>query len=158
MNDFFTNFYSWYGDALDELNKAPMYYTTLYTSYPTETKEVVNATVDTPLAFNLITDTDKDITLELGMAGVKKENLKISRKGRTFTITCVGVGVVNNNGDKKIGYIKKGLKVPSDKDVVSTFVVPDTFDVEKVKFTYENGLLTVVVPIRDEEKSVDVEF
>lgn len=152
------NFDYIFNDIFDSFNDlSPItYYTSV--SGPTE-KEIVNAIVDTPLAFNLKTDSNKECKLELGMAGVKKENIKITKKGRTFTITCVGTEKSDEeNEDKKVVVFRKGLKVPSEKDVVSTFDVPEIFDVDKANIDYIDGLLTIVVPIKDEEKPKDIKF
>lgn len=156
MNEF-NNF--WFGlfDDLIDASIYPMRYT--YVSDYPQTNDVVKATVESPLAFNLITDSDKEVTLELAMAGVKKENLKITKKGRIFTITCVGTKTDDNKKDeKKVAILKKGLKVPSTTDVTSYFSVPEQFDCEKAKFNYEDGLLTIVVPLRDEEKPAEIKF
>lgn len=160
MNDFnFNGFWNGIFDDLFESTLYPMTYTYIGNDYP-QTNDVIKATVESPLAFNLITDSDKEITLELAMAGVKKDNLKITKKGRTFTITCVGTKSDDDKKDKKkVAILKKGLKVPStDEDVISYFSVPEQFDCEKAKFNYEDGLLTIVVPLRDEDKPIDIKF
>ena len=55
--------------------------------------------------------------------------------------------------------MRKGLKVPStNENVTSYFSVPEQFDVDKAKFNYEDGLLTIVVPLRDEDKPIDIKF
>ena len=155
------NFDYIFNDIFDSFNDlSPITYYTSVSGFPTE-KEIVNAIVDTPLAFNLKTDSNKECKLELAMAGVKKENLKITKKGRTFTITCVGTESKKDedkNEDKKVAVFKKGLKVPSEKDIASTFDVPEIFDVDKAKFDYTDGLLTIVVPLKDEEKPRDIKF
>lgn len=152
----FNDFNNFFDDIFDYF-MSPAYVTTCVSGgdFP-NTKEVVNATVESPLAFNLITDSDKEITLELGMAGVKKENLKISKKGRTYTIVCLGTK--SDVDEKKVAVLRKGLKVPSTDDITSTFVVPETFDIEKSKIKYEDGLLTINVPLKETEKSTEVKF
>lgn len=149
-------FDDFFNDVFESFKTFPNCYTIVYTTNPTESKEVVNAIVDSPLAFNLITNSDKDITLEIAMAGVKKSNLKITRKNRTFTITCLGVK--KDKDDKKVAIIKNGLKVPSEKDIVSNFNVPETFDVEKTTIDYTDGLLTISVPLKEEEKPCEIKF
>lgn len=156
MNDF-NSF--WYG-IFDDLMEYPMHFTTISSNDYPQANDVVKATVESPLSFNLKTDSDKEITLELGMAGVKKENLKITKKGRTFTITCCGVKSDDKKetDEKNVVYIRKGLKVPSNEEVVSKFSVPETFDVEKATFNYENGMLTVIVPLKKEELPCEIKF
>lgn len=160
MNDFnFNGFWNGIFDDLFESTLYPMTYTYIGNDYP-QTNDVVKATVESPLAFNLITDSDKEVTLELAMAGVKKENLKITKKGRIFTITCIGTKSDDDKKDeKKVAILRKGLKVPStDGDVTSYFSVPEQFDVDKAKFNYEDGLLTIVVPLKEEEKPSEIKF
>ena len=158
MNNF-DNF--WFGIIDDLMNPSmnyPCTFTTVSCDYP-QTNDVVKATVESPLAFNLITDSDKEVTLELAMAGVKKENLKITKKGRIFTITCVGTKSDDDKKDeKKVAILRKGLKVPSTENVESYFSVPEQFDVDKAKFNYEDGLLTIVVPLKEEEKPSEIKF
>lgn len=159
MNEF-NNF--WFG-LIDDLMNTSMDYPYTYTTvscndYP-QVKDVVKATVESSLSFNLKTDSDKEVKLELGMAGVKKENLKITKKGRIFTITCLGSKSDKKDTDEKnVVYIRKGLKVPSDEDVVSYFSVPEIFDIEKATFDYSDGLLTIVVPLKEEEKPSEIKF
>lgn len=151
----------WFGIIDDLMNPSmdyPCTFTTVSCDYP-QTNDVVKATVESPLAFNLITDSDKEVTLELAMAGVKKENLKITKKGRIFTITCVGTKSDDDKKDeKKVAILRKGLKVPSTENVESYFSVPEQFDVDKAKFNYEDGLLTIVVPLKEEEKPSEIKF
>ena len=151
----------WFGIIDDLMNPSmdyPCTFTTVSCDYP-QTNDVVKATVESPLAFNLINDSDKEVTLELAMAGVKKENLKITKKGRIFTITCIGTKSDDDKKDeKKVAILRKGLKVPSTENVESYFSVPEQFDVDKAKFNYEDGLLTIVVPLRDEEKPSEIKF
>ena len=151
----------WFGIIDDLMNPSmdyPCTFTTVSCDYP-QTNDVVKATVESPLAFNLITDSDKEVTLELAMAGVKKENLKITKKGRIFTITCIGTKSDDDKKDeKKVAILRKGLKVPSTENVESYFSVPEQFDVDKAKFNYEDGLLTIVVPLKEEEKPSEIKF
>ena len=151
----------WFGIIDDLMNPSmdyPCTFTTVSCDYP-QTNDVVKATVESPLAFNLITDSDKEVTLELAMAGVKKENLKITKKGRIFTITCVGTKSDDDKKDeKKVAILRKGLKVPSTENVESYFSVPEQFDVDKAKFNYKDGLLTIVVPLKEEEKPSEIKF
>ena len=157
------NFDSFWFGIIDDLMNPSMNYPYTYTTvssndYP-QVKDVVKATVESPLSFNLKTDSDKEVKLELGMAGVKKENLKITKKGRIFTITCLGSkSDKKDTEEKNVVYIRKGLKVPSDEDVTSYFSVPEQFDVEKANFNYEDGLLTIVVPLKEEEKPSEIKF
>ena len=158
MNEFNNFWFGLFDDLMNASMDYPYTFTTVSCDYP-QTNDVVKATVESPLAFNLITDSDKEVTLELAMAGVKKENLKITKKGRIFTITCVGTKTDDNKKDeKKVAILRKGLKVPSAENVESYFSVPEQFDVDKAKFNYEDGLLTIVVPLREEEKPSEIKF
>lgn len=157
------NFDSFWFGIFDDLMNTPIGYPCTFTTvsssdYP-QVNDVVKATVESPLSFNLKTDSDKEVKLELGMAGVKKENIKITKKGRTFTITCLGLKSDKKDKDEKnVVYIRKGLKVPSNEDVVSYFSVDEIFDVEKATFDYSDGLLTIVVPLKEEEKPSEIKF
>ena len=159
MNEFNNFWFGLFDDLMNASMDYPYTFTTVSCDYP-QTNDVVKATVESPLAFNLITDSDKEVTLELAMAGVKKENLKITKKGRIFTITCIGTKSDDDKKDeKKVAILRKGLKVPStDGDVTSYFSVPEQFDVDKAKFNYEDGLLTIVVPLKEEEKPSEIKF
>lgn len=158
MNEFNNFWFGLFDDLMNASMDCPYTFTTVSCDYP-QTNDVVKATVESPLAFNLITDSDKEVTLELAMAGVKKENLKITKKGRIFTITCVGTKSDDDKKDeKKVAILRKGLKVPSTENVESYFSVPEQFDVDKAKFNYEDGLLTIVVPLREEEKPSEIKF
>ena len=159
MNEFNNFWFGLFDDLMNPSMDYPCRFTTVSCDYP-QTNDVVKATVESPLAFNLTTDSDKEVTLELAMAGVKKENLKITKKGRIFTITCVGTKSDDDKKDeKKVAILRKGLKVPStDENVTSYFSVPEQFNVDKEKFNYEDGLLTIVVPLKEEEKPSEIKF
>ena len=81
MNEFNNFWFCLFDDLMNTSMDYPCTFTTVSCDYP-QTNDVVKATVESPLAFNLTTDSDKEVTLELAMAGVKKENLKITKKGK----------------------------------------------------------------------------
>lgn len=159
MNEFSNFWFCLFDDLMNTSISYPCTFTTVSSSDYPQVNDVVKETVESPLSFNLKIDSDKEIKFELGTAGVKKENLKITKKGRNFTITCLGSKSDKKDTDEKnVVYIRKGLKVPSNEDVISYFSVPEQFDIDKAKFNYEDGLLTIVVPLKEEEKPSEIKF
>jgi HSP20 family protein len=89
-----------------------------------------------------VTETDESITIRCDMPGMQKDDIDISLKGNVLTI----------KGERKVEEEKKdeeGRIISRERRFGSfarSFTVPEEVKPEDVKTSYENGVLTIVVP------------
>jgi len=88
----------------------------------------------------------KDLTFDFAVAGYEKEDTSIDFNGDKMTLSIKG------RSPKKEGLkiLKTGIKTA---EVSSIFAVPvSKYDTENTKASINGGILTVVIPARDEIK------
>lgn len=124
-----------------------------YTTYSTDDKKVVNSVVDCELPYNLVKNEDSSITFSVALAGVAKDLVDIEREGRKLTITIKGV-----KDESKTVFLMKKIKLPSEEDLTIHFTPTEKYDVEKSKASIEDGLLTIIVPLKEDEKPTKVKI
>ena len=89
---------------------------------------------------------DNTIRLVAEIPGVKKDDLKVEFKGDAVTLsgkTSSPWGAGGKSGPREF---KKSVKLPCEVDV------------ERAEAKYENGILSVAVPISENEKSRSIEI
>jgi HSP20 family protein len=91
-------------------------------------------------------ETDDKVVLELEIPGVQKDELKIT----------VEDGVLKISGEKKTERDEKGrnyrIVERSFGKFERAFIIPDYVDVQKISAKYNNGVLTLEMPKKKEEK------
>ncbi|MDX9891451.1 MAG: Hsp20/alpha crystallin family protein [Bacteroidales bacterium] len=105
-----------------------------------------SATNTTLPSVNIMEDQDQ-FTVELAAPGFDKGDFKIEHNNNVLTISS----------DKKVeNEVKEGecfsRKEFSYQSFSRSFTIPDTIDDEKITAKYENGILKVILPKRDEAK------
>lgn len=105
-----------------------------------------SATNTTLPSVNILEDQDQ-FTVELAAPGFDKADFKIENNDKVLTISS----------DKKVeNEVKEGecysRKEFSYQSFSRSFTLPETVENEKITAKYENGILTVVLPKRDEAK------
>ena len=88
---------------------------------------------------------DKEIILKVVLAGIPKENIKLSVDDGCICINAENKECECNDCDCKI-----------DK----SFTLPDNIDVEKINAKYENGILNVILPKsvkEDKSKLIEIQ-
>lgn len=151
-----TIFNSWFGDyPFDWTQWRPQVpYTLTYTTSSIGksdklSKELVSA--DYPPS-NVIIDSNKNLVLELAVAGYKKENISIeqSPEDSNYLRISVSSGEETKDTDKEDKgkkpekvYLQKGIS--TKKSYVEFYVDPQKFDITKVSASLVDGILTVNV-------------
>lgn len=97
-----------------------------------------------------IAETEQNFTLHFAAPGFTKEDIKVKVEGDVLTVT----------GDAKIdtNEVKENFKRREfiHSSFSRQFTLPDTIDGEKIEGKYENGILTVVLPKKADNKQVNV--
>ena len=102
--------------------------------------------VSTP-AVNII-ETNDDFRLEMVAPGMKKENFKIEFQEDVLTISY-------DHDDNREGE-RRGWKYTTREynyhSFARSFSIPETIDVDRIHATYGDGILTLILPKKDEAK------
>lgn len=102
--------------------------------------------VKTPVLVNTV-ETKDGYKLEIAAPGFGKEQVKINVEGQLLTISAEKEAEKLNEGEN---YTRKEFAFASFK---RTFTLPKTVNAEKISADYSNGILTIVLPKKEEEKS-----
>jgi len=93
-----------------------------------------------------VKETENEIIVKADVPGVSEKDLEVKLEDGTLTI----------KGERKFEEEKKGEGYHRIERGYGTFVrcfsVPDTVDPDKVKATYKDGVLTVVLPKKEAAK------
>ena len=101
-----------------------------------------------------IYETENDLVIELDVPGLKKDDIKIS----------VQDGILVISGEKKIERDEKKKNYMIVERCFGKFErafnLPDYVDAEKIKAKYENGVLVINIPKKEEKKKkvIDVKI
>lgn len=82
--------------------------------------------------------------LESALTGYKKEWLSVSIEGTVLTIEAK----VPEEKDSDKQYLKRRIKATSFK---KSYKIPEGYDAEKADVTYEDGLLSVFIPLKEKK-------
>lgn len=85
---------------------------------------------------------NKEITLELATSGYKKSELAVTVEGNKIVVTGSPV-----TEEKKGTYLGKQRihKTPFTR----SYEIPNTYDLERTSVTYEDGILSITVPVKE---------
>lgn len=93
-----------------------------------------------------IKETANDFILELAIPGMKKSDFIIDVENKILSISSE---VTKEQEEKDEIYTRREFGYSSFK---RTFTLPDSIESDKVKATYEDGILMVTLPKREEAK------
>ncbi len=110
-----------------------------------ETMSVPDVSRGTIPAVNII-ETDENFKLELAAPGLKKEDFKISIDNDMLTISSEKKTESGTSGEK---YTRKEFTYSS---FTRTFTLPEMVDADKINASYEDGLMRVTLPKKEEAK------
>lgn len=99
----------------------------------------------TPALVN-IKDTKEGYQIEVAAPGFKKEDISVKVEGNLLTISAE---TKQESEVKEEKYTRKEFNYSSFK---RSFTLPKTIEVAKVGGNYENGILTVTLPKKEEAK------
>ena len=96
---------------------------------------------------NLYVNTDDHACIyEIALTGYKKSWLNVEVDGSILTIEANPDSEEAQIADKK--FLKRRIKANPFK---KTYKIPEGYDVEKAEVTFEDGLLTIFIPIKEEK-------
>lgn len=93
-----------------------------------------------------IVETEENFKVELAAPGLKKEDFKISIDNE---ILSIGAERKEEKSDVSEKFTRKEFSFSSFK---RSFTLPDFVDTEKISASYENGVMTLMLPKREEAK------
>lgn len=95
-----------------------------------------------------IMETNDDFHVELAAPGMKKDDFQIELADDTLTISST---VSDSGEDKESGhnYIRKEYGYAAFR---RSFYLPNTVEVEKIEARYEDGVLHLVIPKKEEAR------
>ena len=94
-----------------------------------------------------IAETDKEFSVEVAAPGMDKKDFKVSVEDNVLTISCEKE---EEKEDKKKNYWRKEYSFHTFE---RSFQLPKNAKADKVKATYDNGILTIVMPKMKKEES-----
>lgn len=107
-----------------------------------------NSSTNTTIPAVNIKETSENFEVEMASPGMKKEDFKIQLENNQLTISSERETEQEENEDNR--YTKKEFSYQSFQ---RTFQLPrDVVDVEKIEARYENGMLRLVIPKKEEAK------
>ena len=98
-----------------------------------------------------IRETENDFRIELMVPGYKKENIRIQFENGVLTVKHVG----EENDNQNVGsYLSREF---SSRDFERKFKLSDRLASDKISASYENGVLEIAIPIKEEAKAKPVQ-
>ena len=104
---------------------------------------------------NISVNDQKQFTIEVALAGVPRDKINIDFQNRTITLTVnmepqEGQDTDENKKKSETLWIQRGIR----KQVVieNQWTIPETFDIEKASAAYNDGLLTITIPLNEKEE------
>jgi HSP20 family protein len=95
-----------------------------------------------------ITDNKDDYEVSLAAPGMKKEDFNIDVEGNMLTISCEKE---QESEDKNAKYTRKEYNFTTFS---RSFTLPDEVNKEKINACYEDGLLKLTLPKKEEAKKL----
>jgi len=93
-----------------------------------------------------IHENDNEYLLDFMVPGMKKEDFQINLENDLLTVSAE---IKNENEEKRDGYSRKEFSFGSFK---RSFTLPDTVNADNIKASYNNGILEVTLPKKEEAK------
>ncbi|MBP2830604.1 Hsp20/alpha crystallin family protein [Aquimarina sp. U1-2] len=95
-----------------------------------------------------VKETDNDFIVELAAPGLSKEHFNIELDNELLTVSSE-IKSENETKDEEEKYTRKEFAYHSFK---KSFTLPDSADGEKIEASYENGVLALAIPKKEEAK------
>jgi HSP20 family protein len=97
-----------------------------------------------------IKETKDDYSLSLAVPGMKKDDFKIDMEGNMITISCEKE---ESKEEKEAKYTRNEYNFTS---FTRSFTLPDEINKEKIDARYEDGILKLVLPKKEEVKKTAI--
>ena len=98
-------------------------------------------------AANIIENNDAFV-LDLAVPGMKKDDFKVNLDNDLLTIS---IEKKDEKSDEKVNYTRKEF---SYNAFSRSFSLPESIDAEKIKAEYNEGILSINLPKKDEAKII----
>lgn len=94
----------------------------------------------------------KDLRLEMGLAGIPKENIHVSIEGDYLVLE------IDKVDREKEGYVRyqKGIKASHCKR--KFFVHSGKYELGKIKVAFNNGILGIDIPAKESEQKKEIKI
>ncbi|RAI91416.1 Hsp20/alpha crystallin family protein [Algoriphagus yeomjeoni] len=99
-----------------------------------------------------ILETDSDFKVEMAVPGMKKEDFRVELDNNTLTIQAEA-STTSENHDESASYARKEFSYQSFR---RSFYLPNTVENDKIEATYQDGVLRLIIPKREEAKKKPV--
>ena len=93
-----------------------------------------------------IKENDKDFEIEVAAPGLSKADFKVNIEKNVLTVSSE---IEVNKETEKENFMRKEFGYNSFS---RSFSIPETIDMEKIKASHKNGILTIVLPKQEESK------
>lgn len=93
-----------------------------------------------------IRENEDDLFLDFAMPGINKEDVQIKLDNDLLTVSSE---LKTDKKDQKGNFTRREFQYSSFK---RSFILPETVDSTKVEADYKNGVLSVVIPKKEEAK------
>ncbi|SMP26023.1 heat shock protein Hsp20 [Algoriphagus winogradskyi] len=100
-----------------------------------------------------IIETGNDFKVEMAVPGMKKEDFKVELDNNTLSIQAEISSESEDNFNEPARYARKEFSYQSFR---RTFYLPNTVENEKIEATYQDGILCLIIPKREEAKKKPV--
>jgi len=100
-----------------------------------------------------ILETGNDFRVEVAVPGMKKEDFRVELDNNTLSIRAEVSENSEDNYYETISYARKEFSYRSFK---RSFYLPNTVENDKIEATYQDGVLRLVIPKREEAKQKPV--
>lgn len=102
-------------------------------------------------AVDIYETADNTVVLKAELPEMKREDIKVTVENNTLTIE--GERTLTNAEDEKFHRVERGYGAFSRR-----FTIPNTIDAARVEATYQDGVLTVKLPRREESKARQIQI
>lgn len=89
-----------------------------------------------------VVETDREFKIEMAAPGMKKEDFKVELNNNMLTISSERTQDVEERADNS----KYNRREFSYVSFSRSFNLPDTIEASKIKATYEDGILRLIIP------------
>lgn len=100
-----------------------------------------------------IAETGNDFRVEMAVPGMQKENFKVELDNNTLTIQAEASG---NSEEAAREYVYYARREFSYRDFKRSFYLPNTVENDKIEAKYQDGILRLIIPKREEAKQKPV--
>ena len=96
-----------------------------------------------------IVETGSDFKVEMAVPGMKKEDFKVELDNNTLSIQAETSSNSEENFEESANYTRKEFSYQSFK---RSFYLPNTVQNDKIEAKYQDGILRLIIPKREEAK------